>query len=163
MVLVSYILDNYISILQTKLSNREGHEARRIGLEALPLDEHVEGRHGECQPGVKIRPAPMHDLLEVADERQHGEHGLHQPTVLPLAALTEFEVGGIAFRRMEGGVTQDNHALFTLPNQPLKRVIRDIGRVTCPPHDQPPLSSRQSLPPTIQRWFDKPLRPICCG
>jgi hypothetical protein len=31
-VLVAYILDNYISILQTKFSDREGHEARRIGL-----------------------------------------------------------------------------------------------------------------------------------
>src|SRR5712692_10442036 len=61
MVLVSYILDNHISILQTKLSNREGHEARRIRLEALPLDEHIEGRHGEREPGVKIRPDPMHD------------------------------------------------------------------------------------------------------
>ncbi len=88
MVLVSYILDKHISILQTKLSNREGHEARRIRLEALPLDEHIEGRHGEREPGVKIRPDPMHDFLEVADERQHGEHGLHQHTVLPLAALT---------------------------------------------------------------------------
>jgi hypothetical protein len=41
MVLVSYSLDNYVSILQTKLSNRKGHEARRIGLEAMPLDQHI--------------------------------------------------------------------------------------------------------------------------
>ena len=65
MVLVFYILDNYVSILQTKLSDREGHEARRIGLEAMPLDEHIEGRHGEREPGVKIRPAPMHHLFEI--------------------------------------------------------------------------------------------------
>ena len=25
------------------------------------------------------------------------------------------------------------------------------------------LSSRQSFPPTIHRWFERPLRPICCG
>jgi hypothetical protein len=31
MVLAAYILDNYISILQTKFSDREGHEARRVG------------------------------------------------------------------------------------------------------------------------------------
>src|SRR5262249_60943185 len=37
------------------------------------------------------------------------------------------------------GITQDNHLLLTLPNQPLKRIICDIGRGTCPPHDQPPL------------------------
>jgi len=31
MVLVSYILDIYVSILQTKFSYGEGHEARRGG------------------------------------------------------------------------------------------------------------------------------------
>src|SRR5438552_3364335 len=108
MVLVAYIPDNSVSTLQTKLSNREGHEARRIGLEAMPLDEHIAGRPGEREPGVKIRPAPMHHLFAMADKRQHGEHGLHQHAVLPRAALTEFEVGGIALRRMEGGITQDN-------------------------------------------------------
>jgi hypothetical protein len=42
MVLVSYILENSASILQTKFRNREGHEARRIGLEPMPLDQHIE-------------------------------------------------------------------------------------------------------------------------
>ena len=64
MVLVSYILENYISILQTKFSYGERHEARRIGLEAMPLDEHIEGGHGEREPGVKIGPDPVHDLFE---------------------------------------------------------------------------------------------------
>ncbi len=77
MVLVSYRLTNYISILQTKFSHREGHEAGCIGLEAMPLDQHIEGRHGECQARLKIRPAPMHHLFDMADERQHGEHCLH--------------------------------------------------------------------------------------
>src|SRR6266508_6540595 len=63
MVLVSYILDSYVSILQTKLSHREGHEARRVGLETMPLDQHIEGGHGEREPGVKIRPDSMHDLF----------------------------------------------------------------------------------------------------
>src|SRR5712691_11499960 len=65
MVLVSYILTNYISILQTKFSNREGHEARRVGLETIPLDQHIEGGHDERQARLKIRPAPMHHLLEM--------------------------------------------------------------------------------------------------
>src|SRR6516225_8688498 len=144
MVLVSYRLDNYVSILQTKFSDREGHEARRIRLEAMPLDEHIEGGHGEREPGVKIRPAPVHDFLEVADERQHREDRLYQHTLLPLAALTQFEVGRIALGSMEGGITQDNHPLLKLPNQPLKRVIGDIGRVTRPPHDQPPLIEQET-------------------
>src|SRR2546427_11875169 len=92
MVLVSYKLDNYVSILQTKLSHRERYEARRIGLEAMPLDQHIEGGHGECQAGLKVLPAPVHDFLEVADHRQHREHRLHQHAVLPRTALTQLAV-----------------------------------------------------------------------
>src|SRR2546422_10361997 len=103
MVLVSYKPNSNIGILQTKLSNREGHEARRVGLEAMPLDQHIEGGHGEREPGVKIRPAPMHHLLEMAHDSQHGEHRLHQHAVLPLAARTQFQVAGIALRGMEAG------------------------------------------------------------
>ena len=58
MVLVSYILDDHSSILQTKLGHREGYEARGVGLETMPLDEHIEGRHGEREPGLKITPSP---------------------------------------------------------------------------------------------------------
>src|SRR5260221_12797728 len=104
MVLVSYILDNYIGSLQTKLSHREGYEARRIGLEAMPLDQHIEGGHSERQPGVEIRPYTVHDPLEMADHGQHGEHRLHQHAILPLAALTQFQVGGVAFRGMKACV-----------------------------------------------------------
>src|SRR6266478_7656641 len=108
MVLVFYILDNYVRILQTQFSDREGHEARRVGLEAVPLDQHIEGGHGERQARLKIRPAPMHHLFEMADEREHREDRLHEHAVLPLPALTQFEICGIALRGMEAGITQDN-------------------------------------------------------
>src|SRR5215217_30716 len=124
MVLVSDKPSNDLGILQTKLSDRERYETRRVGLEAMPLDEDIEGRHGEGQARLKIGPAPMHDLFEMADERQHREHRLDEHPVLPLAALTQFEVGGIALGGMEGGITQDNHPPIKLLNQPLKGVIR---------------------------------------
>src|SRR5882762_6987285 len=139
MVLVSYKPTNYVSILQTKFGNREGHEARRVGLEAMPLYQHIEGGHGERQARLKIRPAPMHHLFEMADERQHREHRFDEHTVLPLTALTQFEVGGIALRSMETGVAQDNHAPVDLANEPLKGLVCDIGGITRPPHDQAPL------------------------
>ena len=78
MVLVSYRLDDYVSILQTKFSYGEGHEARCVGLEAMPLDQHIEGGQGEREPRLKRRPHAVHDPLEMADERQHGEYRLHQ-------------------------------------------------------------------------------------
>src|SRR2546426_10988188 len=107
MVLVFYILDNYVSILQTKFSDREGHEARRVGLEAVPLDQHIEGGHGEGQTRLKIGPAPMHHVFEMADKRQHREHRLHEHTILPLAPLTQFEIRGVALGSMEASITQD--------------------------------------------------------
>src|SRR5258708_580721 len=97
MVLVSYKLDNYVSILQTKFSHRQGHKARRVGLEAMPLNQHIEGCHSKGQARLKIRPAPMHHLFEMADERQHREYRLHEHTVLPLAARTSFQVAGLLF------------------------------------------------------------------
>jgi len=66
MVLVSDKPSNDLGILQTKLSDRERYETRRVGLEAMPLDEDIEGRHGEGQACLKIGPAPMHDLFEMA-------------------------------------------------------------------------------------------------
>src|SRR5215467_11514812 len=110
----------------------------------MPLDEHIEGSHGERQTRLKIGPASMHHLFEMADECQHREHRLHEHAVLPLTALTEFEIAWIALRGMEAGVAQDNHLAFALSNEPLKRVIGDIGRVTGPPHDQPPLIEEQT-------------------
>src|SRR5215831_13353435 len=123
MVLVSKKPSSDIGILQTKLSDRERHETRRVGLEAIPLDEDIEGGHGEGQARLKIGPAPVHDLFEMANERQHREHRLDEHTVLPLTALTQFQVAGIARGGMEGGIAQDNHLFFNLPHQPLKGVI----------------------------------------
>src|SRR5215471_819579 len=105
MVLVSYRLYTYVSILQTKLSEREGHEARRVGLEAVPLDQHIEGGHGEGQTCLKIRPTPMHHVFEMADQRQHREHRLHEHTILPLAPLAQFEIRRITLGGMETGIT----------------------------------------------------------
>src|SRR4029453_4782263 len=101
MVLVSYILDTYISISQTKFSYGEGHEAQRVGPEAMPLDQHIEGRHGEREARMEIRPASMQDLLEMAHKRQHRQPRFDEDAVLPLPALAEFEVSGIPLGGME--------------------------------------------------------------
>src|SRR5882724_4348145 len=104
MVLVSCKPNTIISILQTKLSHREGHEARRMGLEAMPLDQHIKSRHSERQACLEVRPTPVHHFLEVADECQHRQHRLHEHPVLPLAALTQFEIARIPLRGMEASV-----------------------------------------------------------
>src|SRR5213594_587818 len=110
----------------------------------MPLDQDIEGGHGEREPGVEIRPDPMHDPFAMAADRQHREHRLDEHTVLPRAALAQFEVGRIALCGMEGRVAQDDHPLFELSNEPLKGVLCDIGGGTRPPDDQPPLIEQQT-------------------
>ena len=90
----------------------------------------------------------MHHLLHMTDECQHREHRLHQHAVLPLAALTQFQVAGIPLGGVEGCVAEDNHAFFALPNEPLQGVIRGIGGGTRPPHHQPPLIQHETQFPT---------------
>ena len=59
MVLVFGKLSNDIGILQTKFRDREGHETRRGRLETMPLDQHIEGRHGEGETGLKMNDPPI--------------------------------------------------------------------------------------------------------
>ena len=86
----------------------------------MPLDQHIKRRHREREAGLEILPHVVRDSLEMAHHGQHGEHRFHQQAVLPLAALTEFEMARIALRGMEAGVAQDDHTLFKLPNEPLQ-------------------------------------------
>jgi hypothetical protein len=164
MVLVPHVLYTFISILQTNLSDRERHETRHVGLEAMPLDEDIEGGHGEGEPRLEIRPAPVHDLFEMADERQPRAHRLHQHPVLPLPPLTQFAIGRIALGSMEAGITQDDHAAVDLPHQPRKRVLGDIGRATVPPHHQAILVQQQTeFPPDNPAMVGQAFAPDLLG
>src|SRR6266849_3175439 len=91
MVLVSYILDNYVSILQTKFSDREGHEARRIGLEAVPLDQHVKGRHGEREVVYPYRAgnsvACKTGIMPPFHHHERGQRDGIPPLFLPVGAV----------------------------------------------------------------------------
>src|SRR5256885_2292449 len=86
MVLVPYILDNYVSILQTKFSYREGHEARRIGLEAMPLEQQTEfapdnpAMVGEAFAADLVGAAAFADGMDQldavgVDDPEHGRGG----------------------------------------------------------------------------------------
>src|SRR6266700_5942844 len=96
----------------------------------LELDE------GKLSRPVLRRGGESNLASLAGDERQHREHRLDEHTVLPRAALTQFEVARIALSSMETGVAQDNHAPVDLANQPLKRLVRHIRCGTIPPHHQ---------------------------
>ena len=93
---------------------------------------------------VWIFPDPVHDLFDMADERQHREHRLHEEAICPLPSSTEFEVGRIPRSGMESRTTQDDHASVDLANQPLQGVLCNIGGGTVPPHDQAILVHQQT-------------------
>ena len=107
----------------------------------MPPDEHSEGGHGEREPGLAICSDPMHDLLTVREQREQREHRFHQHAVLPLPTLTQFQVAEIPLRGM-----------VTLAVAHAQATIKLHW-----------FSSRQRLPPAIQRWFERPVRPICWG
>src|SRR5262245_25166410 len=136
MVLVFDTPSSYIGLLQTKRSHREGPAARRIGEEAMPLDEDSKGGHGEGEAGVEVLPDSGHALLERAHDGEPGEPGLNEQTILPLAALTQLAVRRVPRGGMAGGLTQDAHASVDLPNQPLPGLIGDSGRGTVPPYHE---------------------------
>src|SRR5881296_68904 len=81
----------------------------------MPPDQHIQSGHGECESYVEIRPHAVHHLLAMADHGQHRQYGLNKYTILPFPPSTQFEVGEIAVRGMEGCIAQNNHALFKSP------------------------------------------------
>ena len=60
--------------LQTELSNGDMNEAALIGLQTIPLHKQIEGSHGEGQAHAEVLPYPMHYLLEMTYQSEHGEH-----------------------------------------------------------------------------------------
>jgi len=139
MVLVSYILYSSVRILHTACSSREGHEARRVGLSTMPLDQHIAGRHGARQACLTIRPAPMQHLCAMADQPQHRAPRLDEQTVLPRAALTPLQGAGSPRRGLEAGGAHDHQALCALPHPPLPGVVGAMGRGPRPGDEHPPL------------------------
>ena len=152
MVLVSYKLNNDIGIFQTQRSHREGHEARRIGREARPLDQPIPSSHGEREAGVNVLPPAGHAWLQVAAPGQPRAHRCHQQAGLSRAAWAHWEMGGIARGGMEAGLPPDHHASVDLPHPPRKGLICDLGGGTRPPHNPPHwCSTRPRVPPTLPR------------
>src|SRR5439155_4332275 len=145
MVLVSDKPSNDIGILQTQLSNREGHKTRRVGAETMPLDQPLDRRPGACETSVAILPPAGHDLLAVTAEPQPRPPRLDQPPVLPRAALTQCAGPGSPRRGLEGRVPHDQQALLTLAHAPLQGVRRDLGGGTRP-GDDPALGVQQPAP-----------------
>ena len=115
-----------------------------IGLEAIPLDEQVEGGDGERQPRQDVIDHPMHDLFEMADQGQHREHGFDQHAVVPGAAPAELGIERIAGAGVEAGIGQDDHTLLEVLNQGMKPGVVGVGRQAHPTDDFTPVVGQQA-------------------
>jgi len=146
--------------LQTELSNREGYETILVRRQAMPLREHIKSGHGERQMSREILPDAVHHLLEVADQREHRQHGCDEHAIIPFPALTQFQVGGIPRCGMEGEITQDEHVFLKLPDERLKARVMHIGGVTRPGHDQAePIQQQAQLAAHNPAVIREPLTP----
>jgi hypothetical protein len=123
--------------LETELSDRERYEASLIRLKAVPLNQDVEQGHSETYFGFEVIPDFMPGTLEVADISQRREHGLDQHTDIPLATLTQAQVGGMPVDLLESGVRKDDYVVSHLIYQTLESAaILDVSRVTGPTEDE---------------------------
>ena len=64
----------------------------------MPLDQHIEERHREREPCLKIRPLAVHDFLEVALRHEVARlivwHAVSTRPVVPSAVSYEDVRGG---------------------------------------------------------------------
>ena len=113
-------------------------KASIIPFEAMPKCQEIEGRHGKGQPGTEVVPHPVHHPLKMADQGEHGEDRFHLHAFIPLAPLTDFEVGRVSPFGMKAVITEDHHLALKLPDQRLKVGVVDVGGGAIPPCHQPP-------------------------
>lgn len=110
----------------------------------MPLNQQIEGGNGKGQPGLQVVDHPMHHLLHVTDQRQHGIHRFDQHAVVPGVARTDLEVGRIACVGMESGVPQNQHSILKDLNQGLEQHIVHMGRRAQPTDNAPHVIDQQA-------------------
>ena len=110
----------------------------------MPLDQPMEGGHGEREPRLTIRPPAVHNFLEVAHNGQHRAHGRHEHTVLPRTAGPQCAGGRIPRRGLAGGIAPDAQAAVDVAHEPRKGGGGAMGRGTIPPHHQALLMPEQT-------------------
>src|SRR5215471_7561007 len=74
----------------------------------MPLNEDIEGRHGEGQARLNIGPAPMHDLFEMALRHEVARlivwHAVSTRPVVPsTVSYEDVRKGNAPYRALEHG------------------------------------------------------------
>jgi hypothetical protein len=138
MVLVSDKPSNTIGIVPTPCSPREGHAAGRLGLDARPRDQHLQGGQGARPAGGARRPRAGPDPGAMAPPGPPGAPRLPPPAVWPRAALTPWARGRLPRRRRAAGSAPAAPRGCALAPAPLPRRVRPRGGGPLPRHAAPP-------------------------
>src|SRR3990172_8411201 len=108
-----------------------------FSLDAVPLDEQVEHCHGISQSALEISPNPVHHLLEMAHQGQHGEHRFDDHAGVPLAPLANLEVFRMPAFLDKAFITEQHHPGSIALGDRLKgAAIINVGYVDIPIHDK---------------------------
>jgi hypothetical protein len=133
-----------VLLSEAKLSDRQMNKATLIWMQAVPLNQYIEGCHREGQPSLEVLPNPMANFLEVTDRGQHRKDGFDDHTHIPLTAFTDFHVRRVIFFAVETSVYKNNHLTDELGDQSTKTTVMHIGSVTSPGHHQPQMVQNET-------------------
>src|SRR3989337_1154339 len=126
-----------VPVLKAERSKREVYTAIFIGLDAVPLDEQVEHSHRVSQAALEISPNPVHHLLEMAHQGQHGEHCFDDHARIPLAPPANADIFRMPILLDKAFITEQHHPGGIALGDLLKgAAVVDIGCIDIPIHNQ---------------------------
>lgn len=103
-----------------------------IGMQAMPLNEEIEGSHGESQTCFEVLPGPVSHMFEMANGGEHGKHRFNNHAHIPGFGFAHFQVLGIGLFGVETMICQHNHLVFKRLDQGMKDSVMHIGGGTIP-------------------------------
>src|SRR5436853_23496 len=128
-----------VLVLQTELSNRQMHSTLAVGLQSVPVRQHVESCHSEGKSRLEIGPDSVSHMLEMTYGMKHREHSLDHHTRVPFTSLAHHQVGRVALLEGEQLVSQNDHLLLISGNYRVEDTIMHVSGSTIPIHNQAPL------------------------
>ena len=108
-----------------------------IDLDAIPLDEQVEHRHRVSQSALEVSPYPVHHLLEMAHQGQHGEYRFDDHACVPFARLANPDVFRMPVPFDKALIAEQYHlGGIALGNLLEGAAIVDVSCVNLPIHNE---------------------------
>ncbi len=124
--------------LQAEFSDRKMDDAILIRLQAMPLHQHIEQRHGEGKACLDVAPRPLTQLLELANRCQHRQDGLDYHAHVPPPPFAGLHIRRITRPGMKAHVSEEHHLVRKITDQPMKGGVGHVGTRVVPADHQAP-------------------------